>query len=159
MKIERDKEHDLLYIELREGEVEETIDIAEGAHLDVDAEGFVLGVEFLALEAFENYVEEHGGQLNLPVWVRRRQVSQPSTIEPSVLTQRQLEVLELIAQGMTNRQIAERLDVSLNTVKQVARSILKHLEVDSRLEAAIYYVEHTYNVPETEREKATDSVA
>ncbi len=66
MKIERDREADLLYIELREGDVADTLDLAEGVHLDADAEGRVLGVEFLSFDAFEHYLERHGGQVELP---------------------------------------------------------------------------------------------
>ena len=43
MRIQRDQRYDLLYIELHDGEVEETHDLAEGVYADVDIEGRVLG--------------------------------------------------------------------------------------------------------------------
>lgn len=52
------------------------------------------------------------------------------------LTDRQREVLQLRAYGLTNKQIAERLRVSRNTVMQYAKTMLIALEVD-RPERAI----------------------
>ena len=58
--------------------------------------------------------------------------SQP-LIEP--LSQRELEVLQLIAQGLSNREISERLFLSLNTVKVHARNIYGKLGVNNRTQA------------------------
>jgi LuxR family maltose regulon positive regulatory protein len=57
-----------------------------------------------------------------------------SLIEP--LSQRELEVLQLIAQGLSNREIGERLFLSLNTVKVHARNIYGKLGVSNRTEAS-----------------------
>jgi LuxR family maltose regulon positive regulatory protein len=54
-------------------------------------------------------------------------------IEP--LSQRELEVLQLIAQGFSNREICERLFIALNTVKGHNRKIFGKLEVQRRTEA------------------------
>lgn len=51
------------------------------------------------------------------------------------LTARECEVLELVADGMTNRQIAAQLFVTVHTVKNHVHNILTKLGVDSRLEA------------------------
>ncbi len=56
-----------------------------------------------------------------------------SLIEP--LSQRELEVLQLIAQGLSNREISERLFLALNTVKGHNRKIFSKLQVQSRTEA------------------------
>jgi DNA-binding CsgD family transcriptional regulator/tetratricopeptide (TPR) repeat protein len=55
---------------------------------------------------------------------------------PSRLTVRQLEVYELMSQGLTNAQIAERLVVSLRTVDHHVAAILQKLGVSNRHEAA-----------------------
>jgi LuxR family maltose regulon positive regulatory protein len=56
-----------------------------------------------------------------------------SLIEP--LSQRELEVLHLIARGLSNRQISERLYLALNTVKGHNRVIFSKLQVERRTEA------------------------
>jgi two-component system NarL family response regulator len=53
------------------------------------------------------------------------------------LTGRELEVLRLVAQGLNNRAIAERLYISENTVKNHVRSIHEKLQVHSRMEAVV----------------------
>jgi DNA-binding NarL/FixJ family response regulator len=56
------------------------------------------------------------------------------------LTDRELEVLKLVAQGMSNREIAEDLYISENTVKNHVRNILEKLHLHSRMEAVVYAV-------------------
>jgi LuxR family maltose regulon positive regulatory protein len=51
------------------------------------------------------------------------------------LSQRELEVLQLIAQGLTNREISERLFLALDTVKGHNRVIFDKLHVQRRTEA------------------------
>ena len=51
------------------------------------------------------------------------------------LSQRELEVLRLIAQGLSNREISQRLFLALNTVKGHNRKIYGKLQVQSRTEA------------------------
>ena len=54
------------------------------------------------------------------------------------LTDRELEVLKLVAQGLNNREIAKRLFISENTVKNHVRNILEKLHLHSRMDAAMY---------------------
>jgi DNA-binding NarL/FixJ family response regulator len=56
------------------------------------------------------------------------------------LTERELEVLKLVATGMSNREIAEQLYISENTVKNHVRNILEKLHLHSRMEAVVYAV-------------------
>ena len=56
------------------------------------------------------------------------------------LTEREVEVLELVAQGMGNREIAGELFISENTVKNHVRNILEKLHLHSRMEAVVYAV-------------------
>jgi len=56
------------------------------------------------------------------------------------LTERELEVLKLVAQGMSNREIASELYISENTVKNHVRNILEKLHLHSRMEAVVYAV-------------------
>jgi DNA-binding NarL/FixJ family response regulator len=57
------------------------------------------------------------------------------------LTPRELEVLELIAQGLTNRQVAEQLVISERTADTHVQNILGKLRLTCRAQAAIWFVE------------------
>ncbi len=56
------------------------------------------------------------------------------------LTRRELEILALVSQGLSNKQIAARLVISQNTVKNHVRNILEKLRLRSRAEAAAFAV-------------------
>ena len=56
------------------------------------------------------------------------------------LTDREMEVLRLVAQGLNNRDIAGKLFISENTVKNHIRNILEKLHLHSRMEAVVYAV-------------------
>ncbi len=56
------------------------------------------------------------------------------------LTERELEVLKLVARGLNNRDIARELFISENTVKNHIRNILEKLQLHSRMEAVVYAV-------------------
>ncbi len=56
------------------------------------------------------------------------------------LTDREMEVLGLVAQGLNNRDIARQLYISENTVKNHIRNILEKLHLHSRMEAVVYAV-------------------
>lgn len=56
------------------------------------------------------------------------------------LSEREKEVLCLLAEGLSNSQIAERVHLSENTVKKHLRSILEKLHLNNRIEAAVYAV-------------------
>lgn len=58
------------------------------------------------------------------------------------LTEREREILDLLAQGMSNKAIAKALDISYDTVKLHVRHVLAKLNLSSRVEAAIFAVEH-----------------
>lgn len=58
------------------------------------------------------------------------------------LTQQELSVLALLAQGLSNRQIASKLYLGEGTVRNYVSNILSKIEVSNRAEAAIYAVKH-----------------
>jgi LuxR family maltose regulon positive regulatory protein len=61
-------------------------------------------------------------------------ITEKDWIEP--LSERELEVLGLIAEGLTNQEIAVKLYLSLNTIKAHTRTIYNKLDVNSRTQAA-----------------------
>lgn len=63
------------------------------------------------------------------------------------LSEREREVLELVAQGLSNKQIAAKLFISENTVRNHLRNILEKLHLHSRVEAAVFAVQHGLVTP------------
>ncbi len=70
-----------------------------------------------------------------PVTILPSAVRQPQSTLIEPLSERELEVLQHIADGLTNHEIADRLYLSLYTVKAHARSIYDKLAVHSRTQA------------------------
>ncbi|GAA4550667.1 response regulator transcription factor [Amycolatopsis samaneae] len=62
--------------------------------------------------------------------------------EPPRLTERETEVLRLVAKGLTARQIAEKLVLSHRTVENHVQSTLRKLQLHNRVELARYAIEH-----------------
>ncbi|MGM0429661.1 MAG: two-component system response regulator NarL [Pseudomonadota bacterium] len=69
-----------------------------------------------------------------------RQPTQSNTSQLSNLTNREHEILSLIAKGMSNKVIARELDISDGTVKVHVKHLLKKLGLRSRVEAAVWMV-------------------
>jgi two-component system NarL family response regulator len=57
-----------------------------------------------------------------------------------LLSTRELEVLELVTEGLSNAEIAAQLGIAVNTVRNHLRSIFDKLEVRNRVQAAVYAV-------------------
>jgi two-component system, NarL family, nitrate/nitrite response regulator NarL len=70
-----------------------------------------------------------------------RKDSRPTPVEQAGLTEREREILGLIAQGRSNKLIARELDITEGTVKVHVKHLLKKLNLRSRVEAAVWMVE------------------
>jgi len=70
------------------------------------------------------------------------QSTRPAKQPSCDLTEREMEVLNLVVQGNSNQLIAETLFISLATVKAHISSILSKLQVSSRAEAIAYAIKH-----------------
>ncbi|MCG8350045.1 MAG: response regulator transcription factor [Chloroflexales bacterium] len=109
--------------------------------LEKEADGFALKTE-PPQQTIASIRQVYRGQLVFPQaakrWLRtHRQRPVPSSDD---LSERETEVLSLVAQGLTNTQIAQRLNVSDNTVKFHLQNIYQKLNVGNRTEAAgVYY--------------------
>jgi len=85
----------------------------------------------------------HRGESSLHPSVARKlllELSEPAERELTrdLLTGRETEVLRLVAQGCSNRQVSERLGISEATVRTHVSSILSKLKLSSRTQAALY---------------------
>jgi DNA-binding NarL/FixJ family response regulator len=67
------------------------------------------------------------------------------------LTEQERKILDLIAEGKTNRQIADALYLAEKTVKNYVSGLLRKLGMERRTEAAVYAVERTQRQPKKER--------
>jgi DNA-binding NarL/FixJ family response regulator len=57
----------------------------------------------------------------------------------SRLTSRELEILEILSQGHSNRKIASKFEISINTVKFHLKNIYEKVQVDNRTQAVAFY--------------------
>ena len=89
----------------------------------------------------------HSGQSMIPPHMASQLIAEFSRLsnEPAKdsapgprLTDRELEVLRLVAKGLNNREVAKELFISENTVKNHVRNILEKLQLHSRMEAVMY---------------------
>jgi NarL family two-component system response regulator LiaR len=86
----------------------------------------------------------HAGEARLHPTITQKLMNQlvsaqtDPTVGPDALTARELEVLSLIAQGLSNRQVAQALAISEKTVKTHVSNILGKLHLEDRTQAAIY---------------------
>ena len=71
---------------------------------------------------------------------RDQEEERPQQVPAPKLTDREMEVLKLVARGMNNRDIAKELFISENTVKNHVRNILEKLQIHSRMEAVMIAV-------------------
>lgn len=72
--------------------------------------------------------------------IQAMQSKQPIEDDMVQLTQRETQVLRHIALGLSNREIANSLDISVETVKEHVQNILRKLNVNDRTQAAVWAV-------------------
>ena len=115
------------------------------AALKAGAHGYVLkGVSASELRAITRRVA--GGEAYVTPALAAdmlTEFSQPHPIDSfSELTARETSILQLLSEGLTNREIGERLYLAEKTVKHYMTSILQKLHVRSRTEAALIAMQH-----------------
>jgi DNA-binding NarL/FixJ family response regulator len=118
------------------------------AAIDAGASGYVLkriGSEEL-IHAVERVSMGEGmldPSMTATVFERVREANKAEDASAfSDLTQQELAVLSLVAEGLTNRQIAVKLFLGEGTVRNYVSSVLSKINVSNRAEAAIYAVKH-----------------
>jgi DNA-binding NarL/FixJ family response regulator len=109
------------------------------AAIEAGADGYALKTE-PAQHVLFAVRQVHRGQLIFPAgakhWLLRRPVSPDST----AVTDRELAVLALVADGLSNAGIGKRLHVSENTIKFHLRNLYQKLGTRNRMEAARWYL-------------------
>ncbi len=94
-------------------------------------------------ELVDAIYQVHRGESSLHPVVARRLLQElakpaPKPTTATALTDREMEVLQLVAQGHGNRQIAAELNIKEATVRTHVSNILSKLHLDSRTQAALY---------------------
>lgn len=85
---------------------------------------------------------------------RRMAMAPDSGEDAPQLTERETDVLRLVAKGLTARQIATRLVISHRTVENHVQSTLRKLQLHNRVELARYVIEHGLDAtPDEQRER------
>ena len=123
---------------------DEVIPIAEGRLVA----GGIPGAEFVELDSRNHILLEHE-----PAWLRFREavlafLRPDETSRDSVfaaLSARERQVLALIADGLSNTDIAERLDISEKTVRNHASNLFDKLGVWSRAQAIVFARDHGFS--------------
>ena len=90
----------------------------------------------------------HKGEMHLHPDITKKLMNQfvsPKSVaetSPENLTPREMEVLQWIAQGLSNKELAKKLTISEKTVKTHLSSIFSKLHLSDRTQAAIYALKH-----------------
>lgn len=106
---------------------------SEPAHLIEAIRAVHAGGTYFPAEFVSHLVEDYR-----KVTVEAAAAREPAAGGKPQLTERETEILRLIGQGASNREIAERLCISEKTVKNHVSSLLHKLELDGRTQAAIF---------------------
>jgi NarL family two-component system response regulator LiaR len=92
----------------------------------------------LITRVFEEVIKEFKKRRNL-----LKSLTHLSSAKLDLLSPREMEILALISQSMTNEEIADKLFLSIKTVKTHLRNIFAKSRIRNRVEAALVYTRHT----------------
>lgn len=97
----------------------------------VHAGNFVVDAKVMSHDEVVTWLEQKVGRLGSELGADMEEYLAP-------LSPREMEILEQVTRGMSNKEIAYRLGISHQTVKNHMTSILRKLRVDDRTQAAVY---------------------
>lgn len=115
-------------------------DAALRACVQAGAVGFVLKTQ-PTTELLEAVRRCAAGELALPARALRQLRQDPGAARRGRLSERELEVLALLADGVDTKAVAERLSLSVSTVRHHVQAILEKTDTHSKLEAVLYAID------------------
>jgi len=119
----------------------ETINIGAEGYVLKDAESSSLIKAIRDVYSGETYIHPSLASEFVKEYKKRGKISLKDNSKDK-LTRREYEVITLIAEGLNNKEIAERLFISEKTVKNHVSNIFKKIGVNDRTQAAIYAFKH-----------------
>jgi DNA-binding NarL/FixJ family response regulator len=112
------------------------VDIGINGYVLKDSESAELKKAIFAVNDGETYIQPS----LIPALNQKRIERSVDEEKIEALTSRELEVLKLLAVGMYNKEVAEKLEISERTVKNHVSNIFKKLEVTDRTQAAVFAI-------------------
>ena len=76
------------------------------------------------------------------ILLAKKEIKQEKDSTSEILTPREIDVLKCVAQGMSNKQIAQTLFISTTTVRSHVSSVIRKLNLENRTQLAIYAKDH-----------------
>ena len=76
------------------------------------------------------------------ILLAKKDIKQEKDSTSEILTPREIDVLKCVAQGMSNKQIAQTLFISTTTVRSHVSSVIRKLNLENRTQLAIYAKDH-----------------
>ena len=114
------------------------VDIGVSGYILKDSESSELKKAIFAIANGETYIQPN----LIPVLNSKMIEKNRDEGKIDSLTKRELEVLKLLAVGMYNKEVAEKLNISERTVKNHVSNISKKLEVTDRTQAAVFAIKN-----------------
>lgn len=113
------------------------IEIGVEGYVLKDADSAVLRRAIISIASGEEYIDP-----SMIHDLREKMAQSQERKEDDTLTQREIEVLKLVAEGLFNKEIAYKLDISEKTVKNHVSNIFKKIGVFDRTQAAVYAIKN-----------------
>ena len=112
------------------------VEIGINGYVLKDSESAVLKKAIVSIAAGENFIQPN----LIPALNAKMIEKSEDSLKLENLTDREIEVLKLLAVGMYNKEIAEGLEISERTVKNHVSNIFKKLDVTDRTQAAVFAI-------------------
>ena len=104
--------------------------------LESNSESAVLKKAIVSIASGENFIQPN----LIPALNAKMMEKSEDRLKLDNLTEREVEVLKLLAVGMYNKEVAESLEISERTVKNHVSNIFKKLDVTDRTQAAVFAI-------------------
>lgn len=120
----------------------QSLQLGASGYVLKDADGYVLIEAIRKVFSGETYIQPSMAKELVIEFKKYLQSGKTASKKDCVLSDRELEILRLIAKGFLNKEIAKTLYISEKTVKNHVSNIFKKLKVSDRTQAAVFALKH-----------------